>query len=150
MARTGRPTILNDDLVNQAWEYLDNCSEVSNGSLLPTIEGLALSLHCHRDTLYSWAEENTDFSDILEELKQAQAQKLMQNGLYNRYNPTIAKLLLSKHGYIEQKDVTSGGEKLESGSKLSPEEIDAQLTELLDRRQAKGNPPAKSAGETKG
>lgn len=133
MARTGRPTILNDELIASADEYLLTCNSIGVHQLLPTIEGLALHLHCHRDSLYRWAEENTDFYDILEELKQLQAQKLMQNGLQNRYNPTITKLMLSKHGYIEQRqdDITSGGEKL--GVELSANQA-AQLIKARSTR----------------
>lgn len=130
MARTGRPSVLTDELVEEAYLYLDETTNMSVGALLPTIEGLALRLNIRRETLYAWEKENEDFSNILEELRQAQAEKLMQNGLYNRYNPTITKLMLSKHGYIEEKheDITSGGEKIEG--------IDAGRVEQLIRARA--------------
>lgn len=130
MARMGRPKELTDELLDKAEEYLDGCKDVSVGSLLPTIEGLAIYINVARSTMYLWKEENEDFSDILERLQEAQAQKLMQNGLINRYNPTISKLLLSKHGYIEEKheDITSGGEKIET--------IDASRVDQLIRARA--------------
>jgi len=133
MARTGRPTVLTDELIESALSYLDETCNVGIQYLLPTIEGLALHLHINRDTLYAWEKESQDFSDILEELRQAQANKLMQNSLQNRYNPTISKLLLSKHGYIEKRedDITSGGEKL--GVQLSPEQA-AQLLKARNQR----------------
>lgn len=117
-----RPTKLNQDIIDKAYEYLDECSDVSVHTLLPTIEGLAIYLKCHRDTLYAWEKENKAFSDILEDLRKAQANKILQNSMMNRYNSTISKLMLSKHGYIEQKDITSGGEKLNS---LDDKELDA-------------------------
>ncbi len=129
----GRPTKLTPELIEQAEEYLDETSNISVGALLPTIEGLALLLNIRRDTLYEWEKENADFSDILERLRAAQAQKIMQNSMLNRYNPTISKLMLSKHGYIEKReeDITSGGEKL--GVALS----DEQAAQLLKARSGR-------------
>lgn len=72
--------------------------------LLPTIEGLANTLEVSRDSLYEW-ESDKDFSDILEKLRQCQAEKLIQLGLQGRYNATIAKMMLSKHGYVEKSEV---------------------------------------------
>jgi hypothetical protein len=131
MARMGRPTKLTDELVEQAELYLDETGNMSVNTLLPTIEGLALLLNIRRETLYEWEKENEDFSNILERLRALQAQKIMQNSMLNRYNPTISKLMLSKHGYIEQRqdDITSGGEKL--GVALS----DDQAAQLLKARQ---------------
>lgn len=101
----GRPTKLTLELVEQAKKHLEDF-DVTVGTLLPTVEGLALELKVSRDTIYEWAKENEEFSDILGKLKNMQAQKLMQNSLANRYNPTIAKLLLSsKHGYIEKQEI---------------------------------------------
>ncbi len=68
---------------------------------LPTIEGLALHLKIHRDTLYSWEKTHPEFSDIMEELRQRQANALIHHGVEGRYNSTIAKVLLTKHGYRE-------------------------------------------------
>lgn len=120
----GRPTSLNEELITQSKTYLDECSGVGTNTLLPTIEGLALAVKISRETVYAWEEqgkltENNGsllerFSDIVKELRSAQAQKLMQNSLHGRYNPMIAKLLLSKHGYVEKSetDVTSKGEQI--------------------------------------
>lgn len=101
----GRPTKLTPELVDQAKAHLATF-DVTVGTLLPTVEGLALELHVSRDTVYEWAKDNQEFSDIVNELKSRQAQKLIQNALQNRYNPTIAKLILSgKHGYVEKSEV---------------------------------------------
>jgi hypothetical protein len=70
---------------------------------LPTLEGLAVHLGVARQTLYDWGTAGgpryqLEFSDILEQLMAAQASQLVQNGLVNNYNPTITKLMLTKHG----------------------------------------------------
>lgn len=117
---TGRPTILTEELKEQARGYVEEEGSYMS-SLLPSIEGLALRLGIHRDTLYAWEKEDEDFSDILERLRQSQAKKLMDKGLAGQYNSTIAKLLLSKHGYVEksEQDITTGGDKIQSAP--SPE-----------------------------
>ena len=60
------------------------------------------------------AEEHPEFSDILEQLLSAQASQLIQNGLVNNYNPTITKLMLTKHGYRDKAEVdhTTKGERV--------------------------------------
>lgn len=102
MAVTGRPTKLTDTTLIEAREYLDSLN-ASTDTELPTIEGLALHLHISRETVYEWEKETPDFSDIVKELRSKQAQKLIQNALSNKYNASIAKLILSgKHGYVEK------------------------------------------------
>jgi DNA-binding XRE family transcriptional regulator len=101
----GRPTKLTDEMVKEAEAYL-NESDVSVGTLLPTIEGLSLRLGISRDTIYEWEKENDQFSDIAWRLRSKQGEKLIQNALAGRYNASIAKLILSgKHGYVEQSEV---------------------------------------------
>lgn len=114
----GRPTKLSQALIDAAARHVDEF-DVSTATLLPTIEGLALELNISRDTVYDWEKvpEATDnnaedvelhlqFSYIVSNLRSKQAYKLIQNSLVNRYNPTIAKLILSgKHGYIEKSEV---------------------------------------------
>lgn len=102
----GRPTKLNAAMIEAAKAYLDDTEIVGVHTLLPTIEGLALHLGITRETVYDWETKNPEFSDIVGKLRSAQAQKLIQNSLVGRYNPTIAKLILSgKHGYVEKSEV---------------------------------------------
>jgi hypothetical protein len=97
------------ELVEQARAYLDD-TKTFVSTMLPTIEGLSLDLHISRDTIYEWEKLDTElgkeFSDIVDELRAAQGQKLIQNSLQGRYNPSISKLILSgKHGYVEKTEV---------------------------------------------
>jgi hypothetical protein len=68
---------------------------------LPSIEGLCIKLKISKDTLYQWEKEHKEFSDDIEEVRKIQAERLINNGLNGSYNPTIAKVLLTKHGYRE-------------------------------------------------
>lgn len=114
----GRPSVYSENIIDGAKAYLESCidetEQVISGESekftkyenrlkvkLPTIEGLAIYLKIHRDTVYQWAKEHPEFSDIISELRSKQAESLINNGLSGAYNPTIAKVLLSKHGYKE-------------------------------------------------
>lgn len=108
----GRPTKLTPELVKRAEEYLAETSVMGIQALLPTIEGLAIALDISTETLYDWERKENEFSDIVKDVRKNQAQKIIQNVMVGRYNPMISKLLLSKHGYVEQTDITSGGEKI--------------------------------------
>lgn len=81
----------------KGYEMYENKLKVN----LPTIEGLAIDLGISRETVYQWEKEYKEFSDIIGELKAKQAKMLIQSGLSGDYNPTIAKVLLTKHGYKE-------------------------------------------------
>ena len=114
-----RPTIYNEELKEKAKEYISSCNDEEVQQLsglsvkgtelyrnklnvkIPTIEGLASYLDVNRDTIYDWANKNPEFSDIIESLREKQANALISKGLSGDYNPTIAKVLLTKHGYRE-------------------------------------------------
>lgn len=127
----GRPIEYNESYVERAKQYIEECIDEieeyhkTRGEKsdtfdrivrvrLPTIEGLAVYLKISRDTLYRWEKEYERFSYIIDELRAIQADRLLNNGLSGDYNPTIAKVLLTKHGYTDktETDITSGGEKI--------------------------------------
>ena len=131
----GRPSIYSDEIIKKAKEYIDDCEDEEEQQMIglsakgtemfkiktrvhiPSIEGLALYLDVHKDTLYEWEKEHKEFSDILAILRSKQANALIEKGLSGDYNSTIAKLLLSKHGYVEAKELTG-----KDGKDLIPEE----------------------------
>lgn len=127
----GRPTVYSEEMLIKANEYIDKCIDEieeyhkTRGKKsdtyerrvrvkLPTIEGLAVYLGITRETVYAWEKEEgkEQFSYILARLRAEQAQKLIDNGLSGDYNPTIAKVLLTKHGYREGLDQTTDGKAL--------------------------------------
>lgn len=141
----GRPTEFSEDIVSKAVSYLDDCEDELRSFVsmqgdgytkyeerlvvkIPTIEGLARYLKIHRSTLYEWKKTHIQFSDIIEELQQKQAERLLANGLSGTYNSTIAKVLLTKHGYTDKTEVdqkTTIEDKRKDLSKLSNDDIDA-------------------------
>jgi hypothetical protein len=139
----GRPIEYNQGYTEKAEEYLLSCEdeEIEKGSedrpvyslkvKLPTKGGLAKYLGVARDTLYDWSSKYPEFSDIMESLSAEQEDKLINNGLSGDYNPTIAKVLLTKHGYVDKQetDLTSAGKPLIIPSELINKNDTAQLTE---------------------
>ena len=73
---------------------------------LPSIEGLALFMGLHKDTIYEWEKQYKEFSDVICKLRNMQAKMLIDNGLMGKYNSTISKVLLTKHGYREGIETT--------------------------------------------
>lgn len=117
-----RPTILTKELKERAKLYIKECEDTegeyhktrgktSDGFerlikvKIPTIEGLAYYLGTSRDILYDWESKDVEFSYIMEDLRSKQADSLINKGLSGDYNPTIAKVLLTKHGYRDGTEI---------------------------------------------
>ena len=106
-----RPSDYGPQIVEQAQVYLETCEDPEK-PMLPTVEGLALWLNISRETVRQCAKEHPEFSCIYEDLYAKQGNQLIQNALTNKYNSSITKLLLTKHGYVERQDITSDGKAL--------------------------------------
>jgi len=113
----GRPTKYTPALLRKAHAYVAGAYELE-GEIIPTIEGLALFVGIYRATVYAWKDEDgkKEFSDIVRKCEMKQCSKLINSGLAGNYNASIAKLMLSKHDYIEKtkQDLTSGGKPLQN------------------------------------
>lgn len=57
---------------------------------LPTLEGFAISIGVHRETLLNWADAHEEFFDALKRAKDMQKEILIQNGLVGAYEKTFA------------------------------------------------------------
>lgn len=125
----GHPTLYKGkETIEKAEKYLEGCEDKMKKVLestnkktgrkrylnkwevnVPLVEGLALYLEVHRDTLYEWAKKHKEFSDVLKKLRYSQANKVFNKALAGEYNPHIAKLLLSKHGYTDKQELKHSG-----------------------------------------
>lgn len=70
---------------------------------VPTIAGLALHLGKSRPTIYNWAKEKgrDAFKAVLEEIELMQEVHLVTGGLRGDFNPSVAKMMLGRHGYSD-------------------------------------------------
>lgn len=77
--------------------------------LVPTLAGLAIYIDIRRSTLYEWARDNPEFSDIVESVMKKQEKGLLKGSLAGDYNASIAKLMLTKHGYTDKQETALTG-----------------------------------------
>ena len=99
----GRPTKYNDEILARAKAYVDG-GYIECGDVIPQMAGLAIELNISRETIYDWSDdpEKKEFSDIVGRCLRAQERKLLNGSLSGTLNSTIAKLILTKHGYSER------------------------------------------------
>ena len=97
-----RPTKYSQEIVEKAQHYLDNYEEYDD--IIPSIAGLSLVLGLCRETLRLWSkdEDKEEFLGILEAINQKQECVLLDNSLTGKFNSTITKLVLGKHGYHDR------------------------------------------------
>ncbi len=147
----GRPSeYKGKDTINAVNKYLKSCKDelIGVGKIkvkLPSIEGLALFLKVSRDTLYEWEKNYQEFSDILEKVKQSQAERLLNNGLSGDYNSTISKLILTKHGYVDKQEIT-GKDGKDLISPEAKEKADAAIKFYLNGGNSTNNSTWNPAG----
>lgn len=106
-----RPPIYGGEILKQATDYVEEIA-------VPTAAGLAVHLGVARQTIYQWRDDHKEFSDILGRLLAKQEANLISGGLAGDYNPTIAKLILTKHGYSDRQEI--------SGNEGGPIQVDNQ------------------------
>ena len=100
----GRPSKYDDAIQKIAEDYCDNYTDY--GDVVPTVVGLALAMDVATNTVYNWAnEDNPDFLRIFTRVEQLQHKGLVNGGLLGDFNPAIAKMMLTKHGYSDAQKV---------------------------------------------
>lgn len=127
----GRPTKYSKKILVQTIDYIENYQCYKHNAI-PSIAGLALHLDLSRDTIYAWKDsvdedgklKHAEFSYIIEKLMSTQEQALMHGGLRGTFNPTISKLILSKHGYVDKQELT--------GNDGNPLEVRTWTTTIVD------------------
>lgn len=99
----GRPNELLDTL-EKAKQYLLEGWQIV-GDVIPSVAGLACYTGKRRSTIYDYASKNEEFSDILEGILSLQENRLLNGSLAGNLNSTIAKLILTKHGYTDKQEL---------------------------------------------
>ena len=103
-----RPSKYNATILEKAEDYIKNY--IKYGDEIPMIDGLALELGIHRDTVNDWEKKYPEFSDIVRTLMTHQGRKLMNGSLNGTFRERTATLALSSnHGLVAktETDITS-------------------------------------------
>ena len=97
-----RPTLYSDDVLVKVDEYIKSCGREQTE--LPTLEGLAIYLDVHTDTIQEWEKVHSEFSVSVKGILERQKNQLVNDGMYGgkEVNSTMAIFLLKcNHGMIE-------------------------------------------------
>ena len=117
----GRSTEYTDEVVEIGKDYIQNYE--TYGDAIPSVVGLCKAIKRSRSTIYKWADEQGgEFSDMLREINELQHQVVINKGITGEFNSTIAKLVLSKHGYSDTQKVESNI-TLRDATEMSDEEL---------------------------
>ena len=117
----GRPTLYTPELLTKAYWYLDNWETLD---AVPQLVTLALYLDISEETLHTWRKEEgkEEFSELCTRVLGIQKRTLLNGGLKRKFDPTITRLGLYKHGYVEKQDldVKSDGKAIQGFQYITP------------------------------
>jgi hypothetical protein len=102
--RTGRPSKFTKAAMDKAKRYLKT-GYVEQEDPFPSRAGLACYLDIGRATVQRWSEAHEEFRTLLDKIQTVQERMLLSGGLNGDFNSTIAKLVLTKHGYSDKSEV---------------------------------------------
>jgi hypothetical protein len=101
-SNAGRPTSYTSEVIEKAWDYV-NGGWIVAGDPVPSVAGLACEIGLNRETLRLWAkDEENEFFGILMKIAQEQERHLVRGGLGGVFNPSITKMMMTKHGYSDK------------------------------------------------
>lgn len=138
----GRPTKYDEKVILKLTrEYIDSCGESYERVLqtkktytnklrvnVPMIEGLALKLKVHKDTIAEWRKIHEPFSVLIDEMLNLQAVMIANGSIIGDYVAPIAKAFLARHGYRDSTElVGAGGSNLFRPDEKDKEDADRAL-----------------------
>jgi len=93
------------ELLVAAQLYAD-CYETIYGEVVPSFAGLAVVLKVRKATLNTWKNDKTkrEILEIFDQIENKQEVLLLNKGLIGKFNSSISKLILGKHGYHDKQD----------------------------------------------
>lgn len=90
----------------------------------PTFNMFAHNIGVHVDTLHEWKKTHVSFSESYKKAKGLQEHLLQENGLTNKFNPTITIFCLkNNHGWKDKVEV--------SGDKENPVAVEHGISKTL-------------------
>ncbi|MDH5533329.1 MAG: DNA-packaging protein [Candidatus Pacebacteria bacterium] len=129
--KRGRPTKYSPKIPPAATTYTNKCLKEG---VFPTIEGLSAKLKLGTRTLYDWEKLYPDFSQTMDNLRDAQRELLITNGLQGNYNTRFSMFLLkASHGMREKEPLVDSSQN--NFSNISPELLADALTLMRSREE---------------
>ena len=107
----GRPTKYKPEYCQEMLSFFDrNFTEKVNGKVeacnFPSVAGFARKIGVAKSTLYEWAKNHEEFSNVLARCKDIQEDILINNSLKNSYNASFSQFLLKNtHGFKDKQEV---------------------------------------------
>jgi len=103
----GRNSLYTPQVLKDTQFYLDYFKDL--GHVVPSIQGLARYLKIGLSTIKGWChdDDKREFMATLEDIKTEQAHLLINQGLDNKFNSCISKLMLANHGYHDRAEVAN-------------------------------------------
>ena len=106
----GPPEKYTEKKVRKIFERYMNGGWRDDGRAVPSVKHFATKVGTSRRYLLQKAEKSEWLSHMIEEIKEEQRDTLINDGLQNKINPTITKLILSQHGVHEKTQQEHSGE----------------------------------------
>ncbi len=114
----GKRNAYSQAIVKKVEKYIDEFEKYEHA--FPSETGLSEVLKINRATIKYWKTlknpddtlKHPEFADVLDRLLAKQELVCWWKGMRQEYNANLCKLLLAKHGYINEskQDLTSNGE----------------------------------------
>ena len=101
------PTYQAETMCALVREYTENFADYDD--VIPQIAGLRKIIPVSVSTLYRWEEQHPEFREVLEDLRNAQHNVLVNKGLDGTFNAPITKLILHKHGHSDKTETELTG-----------------------------------------
>lgn len=101
----GRPSkYRGEDTLRMLNDYLEVYQEL--GHEIPSIAGLSRYIGVSKAQVFEWRHKHPEWEEALDALLSDQEIKLIGSGLSGKFNSTITKLVLSKHGYSDKQEIS--------------------------------------------
>lgn len=104
----GRPTKLNDELKAAARAYI-NGGWKDTIDVFPNAAGLAQEVGASKSSLYSWADSDPEFKEIMSSLNEGQERTVLAKGAAGDMTHVVTKLVLANHNYGEKAQLEHTG-----------------------------------------
>ena len=101
----GAPSKLTPATIKRGTMYYKKALDTPGS--VPTLQGLSRAMGVSLTTTTTWRDkaENAAYLELILNIELLQHDRVLEGSLLGTYNPAIAKLILSRHGYGDRHEV---------------------------------------------